>query len=151
MIKISLLFLLLSHSIFSKVLEQKSFEVGPHKGKFVLSYEEGNLLGDIYFKDKVISHFIKSAATEKLKKVEHIKGKKFDFLLVSFEKGVHGEAFELWKLPYSNGAATLAFEFKSIWPITIEKGKDSFNLTYFDASKTINGEKLVKDFSLYPE
>ena len=82
----------------------------------------------------------KSAASEFVKKVELIKGPNKTFLIVSFDKGVHGESFAVWDI---KGQKEI-FQFNSLWPIGIKQNNNELTIKYFDSSKDRSNALPIK-------
>lgn len=96
--------------------------------EFHLDFQKGDLIGELRKDKRVLKTYIKSAATEPLKQMKFYRGKKNNYALISFVKGVHGRAFELWDI--NKGVSVLRFN--SVWPIEILSHDNHIEVIYYD-------------------
>ena len=101
-------------------------------GKFEISKEKGLLVSKLFWKNRTLTKFNKSAATEPLKRYSNIYLKDKLYVVYGFQKGAHGEFVEVWSFP----KAKKVWSFNSIWPIEISQTKNKLEIKYYDESNS---------------
>jgi hypothetical protein len=139
--KFLLVFILLFNSnLLAKTQYPRVSQFSNGKGQFSLNYSEGDLQGLLTWNRALIIDYKKSEATEPLSQFQVIEGQKKTYVLISFQKGVHGESFDIWQFP----EGIKLFSFKSIWPIKLTIENQSFSISYFDSLQNdFKGKELT--------